>query len=172
MDEAVEIPLLRGGTAIISSVDLALVSGFRWYGFRRSGTGRTGQRYQYADVVVAAKVSGKMLYLHRHIVGAPKGMVVDHINGNTLDNRRENLRICTRKQNSANTKRHSRNKSGFKGVCWCKDHQAWKAQLHTQNKSIFLGRFSTPELAALAYDVAARAQFGEFARLNFPEISA
>lgn len=102
--------------------------------------------------------------MHRVILEAPKGMEVDHINHNTLDNRRENLRLCERFQNNGNRGVGRHNKSGLKGVNF--DRNRWKAEISVKNKTVYLGRFKTKEDAGRAYDVAAINHFGQFARTN------
>ena len=103
--------------------------------------------------------------LHRYIMNAPDGMDVDHINHDTLDNRKNNLRICTRQQNLWNTKPYGSCK--YKGVCWDKHRNKWLSYVTFENKFITLGRFNTEEEAARAYDTKAKELFGEFAYLNF-----
>ena len=105
------------------------------------------------------------LMLHRVILNAPPGVKVDHRNRNTLDNRRENLRLATNKGNCQNRSKMRNNTSGFKGVSWDKDK--WRAVIHTDGKWIRLGRFEDPEIAAHAYDEAAQRFYGEFAAGNF-----
>ena len=101
--------------------------------------------------------------MHREMLSPPPGMDVDHINGNPLDNRRANLRVCTRSENNGNLRRPRHNTSGFKGVCWEKWSGKWKATIKVKGKSRSLGRFLTPEDAHGAYCAAARAVWGEFA---------
>lgn len=108
------------------------------------------------------------LYLHRFIVGANPGDIVDHVNGDTMDNTRKNLRIATHQQNMANSKRR-KNNDGYKGVQLRCDGKKWVARIQVHKKMIHLGSFLTPEDAARAYDKAAILHFGEFARLNFPD---
>lgn len=110
----------------------------------------------------------KVWFLHRDIMGNPEGMVVDHINGDKLDNRKCNLRICTVRENVIN----SGSKGGasqYKGVSWDKDRQKWLAQIKNHRESIFIGRFDLEEEAARAYDEKAKELHREFAWLNFPE---
>ena len=109
------------------------------------------------------------VYLHRLVMGDPKGKMVDHINGHIFDNRRENLRVVTNAQNQMNSKGQSHS-SKYKGVYWIKKNKKWKAQIMKGGKSYFLGYFEEHQErpAAYAYDIAARQLFGEHARLNFP----
>ena len=103
-------------------------------------------------------------YVHRDVVKAKKGESVDHINGNKLDNRKENLRICSHAQNMWNTKTPKTNKSGSKGVHWQEDRQKWVAQICYKNKTISLGRFNSFEDALKARLDAEKKYHGEFAR--------
>jgi hypothetical protein len=110
--------------------------------------------------------------IHRIILGLSKGddLQVDHINRNGLDNRRENLRVCTHQQNQMN--RPSRGgSSSYKGVDWRTSHNKWRASIKLNQKKKFLGHFQTELEAAQAYDAAAIILHGEFALLNFPRAS-
>jgi len=115
----------------------------------------------------------KTTKLHRLIINAPKGMHADHINGNTLDNRKENLRLCTCAQNQWNRGPNKNNKSGFKGVStrarFAGKSKPWKAAIMVNRKTIQIGFYATPEEAARAYDIKAKELHGEFAYLNFPD---
>jgi hypothetical protein len=108
----------------------------------------------------------KTEYLHRMITKAPKGAECDHINGDCTDNRKSNLRVCSRSNNAANGIRYSNNKSGFRGVSWYKRGKCWESKIKVNYKTIYLGRFHTKEEAADTYNIAAVKYFGEFARLN------
>jgi len=116
----------------------------------------------------------KKVRLHREIIAAPKGLFVDHRNGNSLDNRRANLRIATRSQNMQNTHRKNKHKttSRFIGTWFDKSRGDWPAKITSNGNIIWLGRFGNEIDAAKAYDAAARKYHGEFARLNFPQDSA
>jgi hypothetical protein len=107
----------------------------------------------------------RWVFLHAEILECPPGMQVDHIDRNTLDNCRANLRAATNQQNGAN-KPGMRGTSPFKGVCWCRRKRFWRAQITIRKRQKFLGHFATDREAAAAYDVAAREAFGEFAYLN------
>jgi hypothetical protein len=114
------------------------------------------------------------LSIHRVVMNAPKGMDVDHINGDPLDNRKENLRICTRSQNSQNKQVRTDSASGHKGVYERKGgklKKRFQAYIwHPEKKARYrLGYYATAEEAATAYDRKALELFGEFALLNFPE---
>jgi len=117
----------------------------------------------------------KKIKMHRqimeNIIGRKlrKSEFVDHKNHNGLDNRRCNLRICTRSQNKKNTPGYKNNTSGFNGVFWCKDTKRWRAKIGKDNKEIHIGYLSNPKDAARAFDKKALELYGEFTALNFPD---
>ena len=116
-----------------------------------------------------ARINGEPNTLHRIISQCPSGMVVDHINGDTLDNKMSNLRICTKLQNQYNQKKHKgKRHSKYKGVTFRKELKSkpWEAFIYKDYKSKRLGYFATEKEAALAYNEAAKESYGEFAKLN------
>jgi len=105
------------------------------------------------------------MYLHRYIMDCPDEMVVDHIDGNPLNNCRSNLRICTRRQNLFNSKKLKGSKNKYRGVR--KDHNRFHAYIKGDNeKQLYLGSFLTEEEAALKYNEVALRLRGEFAVLS------
>lgn len=104
--------------------------------------------------------------LHRLIMNAPKGMSIDHINGDKSDNRKSNLRICTNSENLRNRGSQSNNTSGYKGVSWSKELKKWRTQICINKKHIHVGLFKDKIEAAKAYNEAAIKYHGEFAKLN------
>lgn len=156
----------RSHTCHISPVDLPIFESFKW---QAVATDKKRQRYY-----VLARSEGRYVYLHRLILKAPKRLAVDHVNGNGLDNRRENLRLCTRFQNSQNSVGWSRRKCPFKGVSKIKratgrkGGNPWEARICWEGKQRVIGVFKTAYEAALAYDDCARTFHGAYARLNFP----
>jgi hypothetical protein len=110
------------------------------------------------------KSTKKKVMMHRLITNAPKNLIVDHINRNTLDNRRENLRICDQSQNIMNRGISKNNTSGHKGVAKFKNK--WIAYIGANNEKIHLGTFKTKEEASIAFNKAAVKYHGEFAVLN------
>lgn len=116
---------------------------------------------------INGKYKNKIVYLHRLIANCPDGMQVDHINGNKMDNRKLNLRICNNQQNNRNTKSRKGSTSQYKGVSWDKSNKKWLAQICIGNrKHKKLGRFISEVEAAKAYNNAASFYFGEYAYLN------
>ena len=116
------------------------------------------------------KVNHKLL--HRLLINAPKGVNVDHIDGNPMNNQRANLRLCDQTQNNGNSKKRRTTYGGrepsskFKGLRWKKDARKWEVRIATKGKSVTIGYFATERGAAEAYNDAAVQVFGEFARLN------
>lgn len=107
------------------------------------------------------------IYLARFLLGVTDPAIeVDHKNGNTLDNRRTNLRLATRSQNACNAAPYKGGKSKFKGVSWHKSNKGWQACITKNSKRYYLGCYPTEIEAAQAYDSAAIELHGEFARLN------
>lgn len=156
------IPLTRGLEAIVDDDVYEWASKLKWH----AHIGRGGLGSPYAKR--KAHGGGNSRLLHREIVSADSGQVVDHINGDTLDNRRDNLRICTDSQNKQNVPKRSTSSSKFKGVSWQARDKRWVASIRKERKTRHLGVFRNEEDAARAYDAAARIHFGSFARLNFP----
>jgi hypothetical protein len=156
-----ELCLKTGQTVLVDDADFDVVSRWRW---RTSTHPRTGKTY----VNRAAWVNGRSVkvQLHRVIMDAPPGMDVDHIDGDPLNCQRSNMRLVTRMQNTWNSRRSRTSRSGFKGVEPC--GKRWRAVITVNRVRIHLGMFDTPELAAAAYDAAARKNFGDFCRVNFP----
>jgi hypothetical protein len=153
------IPLTQGKEAIVDDEDFEYLNQWKWRysGGRRPGYAITGESFK----------KGGRFRMHRLIVNAPSNIDVDHINGNRLDNRRENLRFCNQSQNLANSKLQVNNTSGYKGVCWNKRIKKWHSQVGSRKNRKNLGEFNTAEEAAKAHDEAAKKLYGEFAKLNF-----
>jgi len=110
-------------------------------------------------------------YLHRWLLRAPDGLDVDHINDDRLDNRRENLQLCTRGQNMMKAPKRRGTKSKYRGLSWDSSKQRWKVQISVNGRNIFVGRFIDEMAAARAYDEKAKAIYGKFVKPNFPEES-
>lgn len=163
-----EIPLSRGFVALVDDEDYELVSQYRWFAVC-GGSDRKGpeqdRRYYAVGYRPGGGRRGPRVQMHRLISGNPVGLVVDHANQNTFDNRRANLRVCTQKQNLGNRKISKRNTSGFTGVGKKTPNGLYRACIAKQ----YIGSFQTPEEAARAYDSAAIERWGEFARPNFPD---
>jgi hypothetical protein len=140
--------------AIVDETDWSEMSKHKWYSERR--------RYTH----YVRKSSPPRERLHQFIVSVPQGKDIDHINGDGLDNRKCNLRICTRSENAANKCKYKKTRSRFKGVGWHKRGRKWEAQIMCNYKKIYLGLFDSELEAAQAYNKKALALFGEHAYLN------
>lgn len=150
------ILLTRGRYTIVDNEDYVRVNQRNWAVAHRG----------YKWYAIGFKGLGKYDYLHRIIIDCPKGKEVDHINGNALDNRRCNLRICTHSENSHNQPPRHNNSSGLKGVWWDVQRQKWLVQIRNEGQVISVGRFSDKKEAAIAYNKKAIELHGEFAYCN------
>lgn len=153
-----KIPLTKGLFTLVDEKDFEELSKMKWTTLSTS-SGRC-----YAIHYFGTK--GRIL-LHRHLLKVPKGFDGDHINGDTLDNRRSNLRIATRGQNIANSKLRKDNTSGYKGVYMFRNK--WVAHIQVDGKKIWLGGYDKPEEASEAYKVAAQYYFGQYYNEEFRE---
>lgn len=153
----VEIPLPSGHVALVDDEDWPLVASNPWHVRRRSG----GLVYAIWNEYLGKTMPRRAVHMHHVIMQPTPGFAIDHRNGNGLDNRRQNLRLCTHSENMQN--RRVTTGRRFKGV----SYHLGKYQVVIVRK--YLGRFSDEIEAATAYDQAAKQMFGEFARLNFPD---
>lgn len=155
----VEIRVGRSSVAKVDFCDFEIVSRYKW--------SKVGQEHcKYAQMQKRSQDSVHVK-MHRLILDVPKGVVVDHINGDGLDNRRANLRSCSHGENLRNSRKHCKSSSAYKGVYWSKKECRWIAQLVLSGKKIYGGRFKHEEDAARRYDEMALDHFGEYAKLNF-----
>lgn len=148
--------VVAGIEILIYKIDSDLIRDYNW---------------SWANGYLRAWVDGKTQSLHRIIAERMEFHIsdqIDHIDGNKLNNQRNNLRSATSSQNAINSKKPKNNTSGYKGVSWSKKSKKWRAQICFEGKQIHLGFFDDSKDAANAYDKAALKYFGEFARLNFP----
>lgn len=148
-----KIIMVKEKTVMVSDEDFNKVSHLNWY-INNSG---------YAST---RRVNGKGSLMHRIILCAEKYQEIDHIDGNRLNNQRENLRFVSRAQNNMNQKPCRGKTSKYKGVYFAKDRMGYRAQIKANNKCIKLGTFNTEIEAARAYNESALKYFGQYARLN------
>lgn len=160
------IPLTQGYFAKVDNEDYIRLASVRWCAAvekRKNGLIR----------VRAIRRGGKgssqtTQYMHREILKVPKGKEVDHVNGDTLDNQKVNLRSATHTQNMQNSRPYRNAASKYKGVKPPRNYKKqWEAHIKVNKKSIDLGYFNSEIEAAKAYDSAAMKYFGKFAKLNF-----
>ncbi|UCD53145.1 MAG: HNH endonuclease [Phycisphaerales bacterium] len=157
-DQIRYIPLTRGLHAIVDAEDYKWLSQYKWHAGRPTRAGKIYAR--------RSRRRGGVILMHRQIMNPPRGMVVDHINGNSLDNRRCNLRICTQTENIHNSRLRCDAQSRFKGV-YPKDGK-WYARIKYRGQIYHLGTFDDDVEAAKARDRKALELYGQYAWLNFP----
>lgn len=160
-----KIKLTRNKACLVDEKDFDKLNKFKWYAAKMGDlyyayrTKRVGKRSENKKFSIA---------MHREVLNVKKGLYVDHINGNTLDNRRSNLRHCSNQQNSFNHKGQKRQRkySKYKGVKKNTKCNTWSARITVSGKAIYLGSFKTENEAAIAYNNAALEHFGNFCYLN------
>jgi len=151
-----------GEKVFVDDGDYDKLKHFKWY------LATTKRRDQSYAVRYSHRINKRtfLILMHREIMRAPRGIDVDHRSRNGLDNRRSNLRLCSRTQNQHNQKLRSTSTSGYKGVSWHRLSRKWEGYITIAGKFIYLGLFVNVRDAAEAYNNAARKYFGKFARLN------
>jgi hypothetical protein len=157
----IEISLTQGYTALIDDEDYDLVSQYKWC------TQITGTKYYAVSRTSRLNDANKKqhrIYMHRLILNPPKKTEIDHIDGDGLNNQKNNIRVCSHKENQRNQLKHKDGKTGYKGLYY-RDGKYEVYANHT-----YIGSFIDEIDAAKAYDIAAKKYFGEFANLNFQEI--
>ena len=153
------IPLTKGMEAIVDTEDYEWLTQWKWHTFIA--------KYAARSQWIKGKNKKKTILMHRLIMNTPDDMDTDHINGNGLDNRKCNLRVCTSSQNHMNQNLQKKDKtSKYKGVYWNKERDKWQAYI-TVGKVRSLGRFDKEDDAAMAYNMAGLRNFREFAKLNY-----
>jgi hypothetical protein len=152
------IPLKGGMVAIVDQEDYGYLSLLPWSAHDAWGSGKI---YPKCDTKRGGVKIKK--FMHTMIMNPPKGMMVDHIDGNPMNNRRSNLRVCTKGQNLLNKGMTGLNKSGVKGVSIHRASGKWEAKCSRGRERFVIGRFDTKEEAAAAYELGAKQLHGEFA---------
>lgn len=159
-----EIQLTKGKIALVDDEDYEKINSLKWYA---NGNSKYGRYY------AARRINNKNILMHRFIMNCNDvEILIDHADGNTLNNCKSNLRIATRSQNNQNLyRKNPKNKSGFRGVHLKLDKKRpnpWRAQIRINGKLRTIGHFKTAEEAAKAFDKSAKQLFGQFCgKLNF-----
>jgi hypothetical protein len=154
------IPLTKGQFAIVDAADFESLSKWKWHAWFNK-TGNTW--YARRSVFIGGK---GVVLMHRQIMNAEKGTLVDHRDHNGLNNSRSNLRKATRSQNMQNRGAQINNKSGYKGVSWDKKRSKWQAQIECARVKIHLGFFTDKKAAAKVYQEKAIELHGDFSNFS------
>jgi hypothetical protein len=141
--------------AMVDDEDFEQLDKYRWY-----GNGRAGYAVRNIYILVGGKRVRRSAYLHRDVMNAEPGQIVDHINRNKLDNRKANLRFATRSQNAFNRVLPARGKSGIRGVYWNEHNQKWRTNILVEGKEIHLGFYDDVHEAAEVRQNAERKYYG------------
>ena len=155
-----EIQLTQGKVALVDDDDFEYLNQWKWYSSNIRG------KFYVGRSITVSKYKRKHILIHRFIMNPDKGMVIDHLDGNPLNNQKKNLRICTHEDNMRNCKISIKNTSGYKGVYFDKKNNTYKSAIKFNKETIYLGYYIDPIDAARAYNTAAIKYFGEFANLN------
>lgn len=160
-----KIKLTQGFYALVDDNDYEELNQYNWHYAKQKDIGGYAVRTIYLG---GGRKNAKCrsIMMHRVIMAPPKGLFIDHINHDKLDNRRSNLRICTRAQNGANQNIRKNNKSGYKGVYWDKRRNTWIAQTSHDGRVIRFKYSKDIKAAVKAYDEGMKQLFGEFAKPN------
>jgi hypothetical protein len=161
-----EIPLSKGKVALVDDEDYEWLIRWKWhYGCATENDNKSG--YAMHDNGKHGKLGNKRsIRMHHIVLGCESNIEIDHIDGNTLNNQKYNLRPVTHQQNSFNRKPNRNHSSKYKGVVWSKQHGKWRSRIRINQQLKHLGYFTDENEAALAYNKAAFELFGEYARLN------
>lgn len=144
-----EINISKGHSVLVDDQDLERVNQYHW---------------SFTHGYAVRNDKGRRIYLHRYIVNAPDNKTVDHINGNRLDNRRSNLRLCSFSENMRNCRKKRKDPSIPRGVF--AHRKRFSSKIYVSKQQIYLGSFSTKEEAARAYDIASLKYHGEYGIRN------
>lgn len=155
-----KIKLTKGQYALVDDEDFERLNSHAWYASFQSSNGK----YFAESHTCGRELASPTRKMHRILTNAPQGMEVDHINGNSLDNRKSNLRVCSKSENMRNRDTPVHNKCGYKGVH--RNGKRWRARITVNGVIIELGYHDSPEDAARAYNLVAPKYHGEFAKLN------
>jgi len=156
-----EIKLTQGKVVLVDDEDFEYLNQWKWCVRKDHNTFYALRRGIKSEGILWRKT----ILMHRDIISTPKRKITDHINGNGLDNRKENLRICNHTESNRNRKLQKNNTSGYKGVHKIKFNE-YRAKIYINGKVKYLGTYNILEEAAKAYNEAALIHHGEFARLN------
>lgn len=160
-DSMKKIPLTQSQFALVDDDDCERLSKYKWHSLYNK---HTDSFYAVRHVCIKESKKTICIMMHREIMNIPKGMICDHKNHDTLDNRKHNLRICTYSQNNWNKTKSKSNPLKYKGIY--RGDNRYRATVSANNIKYYMGTFDTEEEAARAYNEKAKGLHGEYAKLN------
>lgn len=155
-----EIQLTQGKVALVDDDMYDYLMQWKWFANNIKGYFYAGRN------ITSSKCKQSRISMHRLIMKPDKGMIIDHLDGDALNNQKNNLRICNHSENMRNRKLGKNNTSGYKGVSYQKRDNNWRSYIKFNNKTINIGTYTNPIDAARAYNEAAIKYHGKFAKLN------
>lgn len=159
-----QIQLTQNKLALVDNENFEYLNQWKWYYMTYRNRGYAVRAIYLGGGAKNCKL--KRIWMHRLVMNAPDNVRVDHIDNDSLNNTRVNLRFCSNQENAFNQGLAKNNKSGYRGVSWHKNHKRCYANIRINNKLKFLGSFQDSKDAASIYNLAAKKYFGEFAWLN------
>jgi hypothetical protein len=146
--------------ALVDDSDFCRLNQYKWHMLKVRNSNYVSRKNKINGIWVN-------VFMHREILSPPKGVMIDHVDGNGLNNQKKNMRLCSHSQNMQNRRKHKLTYSKYKGVVWNKKLNKWQSRILHENKRIHIGTFQNEIDAAKAYDKKSKELCGEFACLNF-----
>jgi hypothetical protein len=150
-----KIKLTQGKYTTVDDEDFVSLNKYKWYATKKFKT-------YYA---VRSLKNGSKIQMHRVILNTPENMETDHVDGDGLNNQKNNLRACTHSENQSNKSKYVNNTTGYKGLSWCERNKKWLVRISVNKKRFYLGHFKSKKEASEVYNIACLKKHGKFAKI-------